>query len=388
MTPDHAGPPGKAEGAARMRADIVSLRETITENARKICEILGPGRKVDAARLNLLLLETARLVHDGHRLLADGGRLRAEDLEAAAGDRAAGAEAARAWAQLGMPVNQLRLELNRWPVIDAMLRPQVRHRRQPLIDDPDRLPPVAAMRERVSDRLFAQLHALLNEEEQDPAAREHGCFADIPLAQSLFLREMHAARRCLIAARPGRPMRFLDIGCGAGLKVISAAPYFDRCAGLEYDPGYAARARGLFAGLPHDRCRVIEGDALSFAGYGDFDVLYFFRPMRDDATLARLEARIAAGARPGTLLVAPYRIFATRAADLGCAHVAGHVWLAGADARRADRLRRAAEAIGTGLPLDSDGNVPLVWDPLVRASRLRGHEPGLAAGPRHGDPNG
>ncbi|WP_108263175.1 class I SAM-dependent methyltransferase [Mangrovicoccus ximenensis] len=293
----------------------------------------------------------------------------------------------QAWTALGQPVNQLRLELNKWPMVESMLRPQIKRRRQPLIEEHDRLPPTAASREAVSDVLFAQLHELLNSVNQDAGAHEHGCFPDIPLAQSLFLREVHAAKRCLAVLKPGERTRFLDVGCGAGLKVISAAPYFDRCAGLEYDPGYAALAAQLFRALPHDRCRAIQGDALAWERYGDHDVIYFFRPMRDDALLAQMERRIAAQVPPGTLLIAPYTIFGRRAAELGCAHVAGHVWLAGRSEAEAARLRREAELIGTDVLRTGEANIPLVWDPLVRASRLRGYEATLRARPPLKDEN-
>ena len=366
------------DGAAEMRARLDHLQRVLADNIAEMARLMTPSGTRDKARLNHLLLETSHAVHAGHRLMADSGKLRAADIAAAGQDPGAQAAVHAAWNALTLETNRLRLDLAKWPQVETMLRPQVRRRRRPLVEPLETLPPTARTREAVSDMLFAQLHHLLNRETQDPDAYDHGYFSDIRLAQSLFLRDVHAAKRCLAVLKPGLQTRFLDVGCGAGLKVISAAPYFDRACGLEYDSGYVRLARSLFAHLPHDRCRVIAGDALTWQGYDDYDAIYFFRPLRDDDRLAQMERHILAQVPAGTLILGPYRMFEARAAEHGCAHVAGNVWLSGSTEAQARRLRRAAEMIGTDVQLTPDSNVPLIWDPLIRAARLNGFEPSLS----------
>lgn len=364
-------------GAAEMRERMGRVRDALSSNVTEMTALLAPARIPDRSRLNHILLETNHVVHAGHRLIGESGRMRSDDLAAAGNIPEAQAAMHRAWAALAMPINQLRLDLNKWTHVESMLRPQVKQRRLPLIETYEKLPGTVITRETVGDVLFADLHTLLNPLEQDEDARAHGCHRDIPLPQSRFLRLVHAARRCMCVLKPGQPTQFLDVGCGAGLKVISAAPYFDRCAGLEYDPGYAQLAAKLFRGLPHDRCRAIPGDALTWDGYHNFDVLYFFRPIRDDALLAQMEQHILDSVPKGTLLIAPYRTFVARAERNNCANVTADLWLTGSDAAGAARLRRAAELIGTDVPLQAGANVPLIWDPLIEASRRRGFEPTL-----------
>lgn len=373
-------------GAERIYNDISRLETALKANIATMAALLAPKRARDSARLNHLILETNNLVHAGFRIAATSGPTKAADMAAAPNDDARAA-VGRGWLQVSGPLHRLQIALVKWPMVQSMIRPQVTHRRRALFDDPDRLPDITCTRETVADSLFADLHTLLNPVVQDDGADAHGCFPDIPLAQSLFLKEVHAASRILMAMRPGETSRFLDVGCGCGLKLMSAAKYFDLTVGLEYDPGYVELASGLMKRLPHDRCRVIPGDALQFDRYRDYDVIYFFRPIRDDAVLAQMEARIVEQARPGTLLIAPYRMFEHRFGDYDCVHVAGHVFLTGATDKDATRIRRAAELTGPDVPWRQPTNVPMIWDPLVQACRLNGFEATLSPRPNNKDVN-
>lgn len=374
-------------GAAHTAAEVARIDARLRADADLLADLLHPRKRRDTARLNQLLLGMNHMVHAGFRVVATGGQAKAADMAAAGSDMDARGRVQAEWVPVGRALHRLQLALVKWPMIQSMVRPQIARKRRPLFEDTTALPDIVRTREAVSDRLFAELHDLINTTEQDAGAEAHGCFADIPLAQSLFLKEAHAAMRILRALRPGETTRFLDVGCGAGLKVISAARYFDRAVGLEFDPGYAARARLLFGDLHHDRCRVIEGDALTFERYHDYDVIYFFRPLRDDAMLARMEQRVLDQARPMTLIIAPYRIFEDRLAGYDCVHLAGHVFLTGATDAQARRLRRDAELIGPDVPLGPDANVPVLWDRLVAASRRNGFEARLTSLPVNKDVN-
>ena len=361
-------------GAQRLRRDLDRVSAELSTAADELAGLLAQRGRQRDARVARLLHALHHQVHDGYRLLGDIGRLRRADEAAAGDDPLAQAVQRRAWTALNLSLNTLRLNLTGWPPVEHLVRRQLQRRRLPLYEDYAELPETAQIRERVSDTLFAQLHHLLNRVAQDKAADDHGCFPDIPLAHSLFLREVHAAKRCLHVLAPGRETRFLDVGCGAGLKVISAAPFFDRCVGLEYDPGYARLASDLFGDMPHDRCRVVQGDALTWDGYDDYDVIYFFRPIRDDARLARMERHIVDSIPGNTLLIAPYRTFDARAEGYGCARLAGDVYLSGASAAEAAAVLAEAEKAGADLRHSTDPNIPLLWDRVVLASRAQGFE--------------
>ncbi|RYH09440.1 class I SAM-dependent methyltransferase [Tropicimonas sp. IMCC6043] len=261
-----------------------------------------------------------------------------------------------------------------WPRIEALLAAQLPVKRRPLFPDPDDPMDPRAAQLRMTNAAAGALHGVLSRREQDPAAEAMGCFSDLSLAQSVFIANLQAALRVLLAQGRYRDKRFLDIGCGAGMKVLTAAQWFDRAVGVEIDPGHADSARRLLARLRRGNIEIIEGDALGFDGYAGFDVLYFFRPMRYPEQLALLEDRIVSRARPGALLIAPYDHFAHRAALLGCEPLGGHLYLAGADREDAAALVRMAETIGPAVDVAQD-SLPEIWAPILDASRRRGYAP-------------
>ncbi len=237
-------------------------------------------------------------------------------------------------------------------------------------------PEDTALRERyrAMDAAFMAMHRLANPTDQNASAEDHGCFSDIPLPPSDFAAHVHAASRVAIAQRRPRPLRFLDVGCGGGIKVLMAAEFFEVSHGLEYDPGYALNAEQTLARAGTPGCHAFEGDGLTFDGYGSYDVIYFFRPMRDDAGMRALEARIVTEAREGTLLIAPYREFDPANQPRPVARIAGAVHVVGADEAAAEALHDAAERSGVGI---YDSRRPVSPDtgylgPLLAALWARG----------------
>lgn len=82
--------------------------------------------------------------------------------------------------------------------------------------------------------------------------------------------------------------KFLDIGCGTGITLhIARALGFD-AYGLETDP---VTLKLLDA--THGRTsKVIVEDILSFDKYGDFDVLFMYRPFRNEQSEKELEVLV------------------------------------------------------------------------------------------------
>lgn len=225
------------------------------------------------------------------------------------------------------------------------------------------------------DLAFRTLHATIKPTMQDPEAEAHGCFSDIPMRASLFVAHLHAALRVALAQGRTAPLRFIDIGCGVGMTVLMAAEMFHQADGLEYDKGYAALARDLVGRAQFDLVHIIEGDALTFEGYDQYDVIYFYQPMRQEALLRQLEQRIVETAVPGTVLVAPYGGFSERAPALGCGNVAGQVFLAAQGEAEAEALRLEAEHIGPRSPHPAKADTPRAGYllPLLAALRASGH---------------
>ncbi len=99
------------------------------------------------------------------------------------------------------------------------------------------------------------------------------------------------------------PRRFLEVGCGIGSKL--AAAFFlgwGDLTGVELRPEYADLARKVCP-----EAEIICADAFDFDGYGDFDVIYQYRPFIEDMDQDRLETHILARAKPGTVMFWPQR---------------------------------------------------------------------------------
>lgn len=239
---------------------------------------------------------------------------------------------------------------------------------QPLF--PPHLPegdPNAMMIERLAQSVL-MLDNYANRELQHPEMAEYGGFADIRLSPVSFIESAHAAYRVGLAQGRSRDMSFLDVGCGGGVKVLMATHYFEQCDGLELDPGYHESACNLFSAFSDTGCRAFEEDALASERYADYDVVYFFQPMRNQEKLEQLERRICSTVATGTILIAPYRSFLARAEGLGCAHVDGSILVAGIDAEEAAALRIEAEKIGIEIA-SRRRKIPweAMWTPLVDA---------------------
>ena len=79
-----------------------------------------------------------------------------------------------------------------------------------------------------------------------------------------------------IRERPAKDLSYLEIGCGIGTKFIITQDWLGlgKITGIEINPVYAKIARCL-----KPRASIIEEDALTFSGYGEFDIIYTYQPM-------------------------------------------------------------------------------------------------------------
>ena len=280
----------------------------------------------------------------------------------------------REWGAATAQTNLFRSEINRWHEVKGLVLQQVKQRRQKLYADETKLPATVTAQLLASDEVFKWLHVALNGAQQSEEAIQRSCFPDIGLPNSDFLAHLHAAYRLCLALKRTKGVRFLDVGCGGGLKVYSALRYFEDAQGFDLEPAYVEASERLFSLDPTAKATVFKQDALTFEGYDAFDVIYFYRPISDDAVLHQLEERITSMARPETVLIAPYITFPERFESLGCGRVSGAVYLAQTSQKKADAYRRLAERIGSFVPQPDPPAPHSIWTPLIEASRANGYD--------------
>ena len=147
-------------------------------------------------------------------------------------------------------------------------------------------------------RSFARLSAVIDR-------LERGWLPDSPQLDGLYAWEplpLHQFLEGLDVASVVPPGRFLDVGCGIGTKLLIASQYGYEVSGLELRPEYLEAARRL---VPE--ARLIQGDAMEFEGYGEFDFLYCYRPFVDDEQEDELERRMLVQLKVGAWIYLPHR---------------------------------------------------------------------------------
>lgn len=90
---------------------------------------------------------------------------------------------------------------------------------------------------------------------------------------------------------------FLDVGCGPGTKMRLAQAFFGLApCGIEIDPDMATAAAVVGGVRTGDALNAPEGI------YGNFDLIWLYRPFRDPELEEKLEARIMDEMKPGAIL--------------------------------------------------------------------------------------
>jgi SAM-dependent methyltransferase len=352
---DQAAP---AEALARIEAELAVARDAIAaELARPRAERDWNGAAAALSVIDRLQARMLRPLHDLSGALSGPAMMDPQQH------------------RLRIAVHDARVRMAQWGPVRRCVLLQLRGEPGPLVVGRSPHDPLKAQ-QAILDAAFRALQAPFGPGGQNPEAQAYGCYPDIPMPASDFLALAHAAYRVALARRIGGPFQFLDVGCGGGSKVLLAAGFFDAADGLEFDPGYAGAARALFEATGVTRCRAIQGDALNFTGYGDYDVVYFYKPMSDKAKLGELEDRIVAGVRPGTVLIAPYFEFQQRSDSLGCRNLAEAIYVAGVTQTEADAIRDMAQFVGGAAVRAGGAEHPLgYWAPIVAASRANGFDP-------------
>lgn len=352
---------------------LQSFRQRLNQLVSSVASELHLRDRMNDKKVGVLCAQIETAVRDYSALLLRINMTRTAREETAQ-DRSSLIDLRREWGVASAQSNLLRVELNQWSLMRDMVHRQValRKKRVPLYET--RSNPLVKAQTSASDDVFDWLHAILNQEKQTDDAYQSGCFPDIALPNSQFHQHLHAAYRVLLAKGETHEVRFLDVGCGGGLKVLAALRYFKEADGLDYQHSYVETAQGLLERAKAYDANAFQADALTFDGYGAYDVIYFYRPIRDHEKIIEMERRIVEIAKPGALLVAPYSGFAERHADLNCGRVAGAVYMAKTSQHKADQWRRQAEQTGVAVVHAEEERVRTIWTPLLEASRRSGYD--------------
>ena len=214
------------------------------------------------------------------------------------------------------------------------------------------------------------LFRLANPNGQSQNAEDFGCFPDIPVALPAFRDLCRVVYRLLLVQGRADTARFLDVGCGGGAKVLAASYFFPGCDGLDYDASYVDAAQRMFYLTGSTSCRAFAADGITYSNYAHYDIIYFYRPMRDDALLQKMEQQIFATAKPGALILAVYDGWLRPRDGLDAVNVMGPIFLAHGTEQDAATLLDNAMYTDTRLITRSRDKPYDVgfWEPILDAA--------------------
>ncbi len=122
---------------------------------------------------------------------------------------------------------------------------------------------------------YGETHPYLNQPDKDH-------FGFIPSEPEPMLMRLIRAKHLLMennpeSIRPYPIYKFLDAGCGGGnIMLLANCVGFD-VWGIERDPETIKLAHKLHYGISE---RIIKADLIKYKDYGDYDVIYYYQPMR------------------------------------------------------------------------------------------------------------
>ena len=92
-------------------------------------------------------------------------------------------------------------------------------------------------------------------------------------------------------------LSFIDVGAGAGFRVLQASKMGLNATGIEYDKNYVDAAKKLF------NIDLIHGDAFDHS-YKKYDIVYFYCPIAVKEKEVQLEKHILRTCKSGAFIIA------------------------------------------------------------------------------------
>ena len=119
----------------------------------------------------------------------------------------------------------------------------------------------------------------------DNDEREDGSYKYVPYNMDGFIKLL-----------PSNKKLFLDVGCGIGDKVLMATEMGYEAHGIEKD-------EQLFKIADRYVYNIKNIDAFEFEDYNKFDVIYMYRPYKDENKLKQLSNLIKSKMKPEAIFI-------------------------------------------------------------------------------------
>jgi len=113
--------------------------------------------------------------------------------------------------------------------------------------------------------------------------KETGAYGFVPGKQIIKLTKVFMAVFDYLAKKVSEDLSFLDAGCGVGnMLLIAYSIGFTSVSGIEFDEKTITIARRLLRHTVHKEhyCKIIRADLMEYDEYRDYDVVYYYQPMR------------------------------------------------------------------------------------------------------------
>ena len=166
-------------------------------------------------------------------------------------------------------------------------------------------------------------------EQPDPA---EGSFGYTAVAIPSFLELMFELVDCLGNDREFRapegghlPVTFLDAGCGTGrnLHLVASAGAFGRidARGIELEQEFIDHGNRVYRLGEKVEC----ADCMAY-DYGQFDIVYFYRPFSDDELEQKFERHLMESMAKGAYIAAPLSVCLDSSHRLTARGTSGQIW--------------------------------------------------------------
>lgn len=128
-----------------------------------------------------------------------------------------------------------------------------------------------------------------------------------------FLKNLRIAKVACEFLRGGHRPKFLDCGCGLGTKSFLARHNGFDAYGIDLNPVYVEIARAVIDGAkPEYKDSAVVANMLEYEGYGDFDCIYFYCPIRHQEKMMRFEKRVISQLQKPTIIFGVFPCYCGR----------------------------------------------------------------------------